>query len=323
MRWSALLLIWPVCLAAAITQAGAQTPATPEFVKVYGPHTVGQTFQYSASNLDRIGLWVRKPAVANHHDLVVRVRKSSSARRDIVVIRTPVASLASGDIQWFRFRPLGDDEVPTFYVQVESPGSTEANALVVKVERGPVAGTVGPVEMGGVARDGALTIRLSTERSIWTRIGYVLARFEVDKPWFYDRYFFVTLFVGYVVLLVGFLRYTLRLLREKSPQSGETADVSRTFMGYVIGLFIVRGILYSSLFPAWQAPDEPAHFAMIRYLAEHRTLPDVETAQIDRDVLESMDKADYAVILKGGRPRPDWQTWIEDPRDISVLNARA
>ncbi|HCP99862.1 MAG TPA: hypothetical protein DIT99_03865 [Candidatus Latescibacteria bacterium] len=60
------------------------------YIKVYGDHTVGQMFRYPMSNLDRIGILVRRPELDNTHNLIVRIQKSPDADQDIVVIRTQV-----------------------------------------------------------------------------------------------------------------------------------------------------------------------------------------------------------------------------------------
>lgn len=269
------------------------------------------------SNLDHVGVWISKSASPNSSDIVFRLRKAPESKRDIVVIRTPVETLVDNGLHWFTFRPLGDDEHPVYYIHIESPGSTAQNALRVRIDTDPRAGTVGSVLVDGVEKDGVLSITLQTDRSIWTRLGYVLARFEIDKPWFYNRYFFAGLFIVYGSLVVGFLWYTYRLIHTCEELSTHAIRRPVVFILCLTGLFLVRGIFYSSLFPAWQAPDEPSHFDTIRYVSEHRSLPPWDT-QIDHRVLQSMDRADYAVIYRGGRPRPDWQTWIEDPRATSM-----
>lgn len=316
---------FPISIAAILTiliPCHASGDETPGYLKIYGDRTVGQLFQYPMSNLDRVGVRIRKTEASNQADLIFRLRKSPTAAQDIAVIRTPLAEIASDEVHWFRFRPLGDDEDPAYYAQIESPASTEDNAPEVRITQEPVPWTLGPAHIDGVEQTGFLTIQLRTDRSLRERIGYVLARFETDKPWFYNRYFYAALFIVYSLLVLGFLVYTYRLLVMRHSGEPDTTGIPRFFVVFVTVLFLTRGLLYSSLFPAWQAPDEPAHFSTISYIEAHRALPPWD-ATIDRSVIESMDRADYASILRGGRPRPDWQTWIKDPRAESIRERRA
>jgi uncharacterized membrane protein len=70
------------------------------------------------------------------------------------------------------------------------------------------------------------------------------------------------MFIGYLILLVGFLVYTYKLIVGTGKASRASGKFN-TFLYLIVFVFLVRGVLYSSIFSAWQAPDEPAHFAMI------------------------------------------------------------
>jgi len=292
-----------------------------EWVPVFVGQKTGQKFTYPFSNLDRIGIDVRRAVSDADVDLFVQLKKRPDATTTIALVRVPTTSIVSGTTHWFRFRPVGDDEIPIYYLSVGSTAPSVASAPTVRIVYGSVPWCDGTRDSSGVSRAGTLAISLDTERSMWTRISNVLARFEIDKPWFYSRYFYGALFIIYGLLVVEFLRVTYGLLRRISDPSPPIVSW-RGFVFLLLGLGLVRGVLYSSLFPAWQAPDEPVHFATSLYFAEHGRRPPIETA-IDRRVLESMDRADYALILRGGRPRPDWQTWIEDPRSEQVGDRRA
>ena len=41
----------------------------------------------------------------------------------------------------------------------------------------------------------------------------------------------------------------------------------------ILLVYLAIGVLYAVNTPAWQAPDEPAHYNYIKHLAEHRSLP--------------------------------------------------
>ncbi|HCP99861.1 MAG TPA: hypothetical protein DIT99_03860 [Candidatus Latescibacteria bacterium] len=220
-------------------------------------------------------------------------------------------------MQWFLFRPTGDDENPNYYVEISSPESMEHNAPEVRIEPEATSWIIGAALYDQTTNDGFLTINLKTDRSAWTRLSYILARLEVDKPAIYNRYFYIVLFLIYGALVIGFLWYVWRLLHNR--QNG--IMLPALFTAILLVMFVTRGIIYSSLFPAWQAPDEPAHFDMIRHISKNHALPSWD-AEISQEVLESMERSDHPVIYRGGRPHADWQTWIEDPRATPIHDKR-
>jgi 4-amino-4-deoxy-L-arabinose transferase-like glycosyltransferase len=52
----------------------------------------------------------------------------------------------------------------------------------------------------------------------------------------------------------------------------------------IVACYLLLGILYAALTPAWQVPDEPAHFNYIRQLAAGR-LPVIEPGDYDQETL--------------------------------------
>ncbi len=60
----------------------------------------------------------------------------------------------------------------------------------------------------------------------------------------------------------------------------------RLALALILGLYAVFGVLYAVYTPPWQAPDEPAHYNYIRFLAEHRALPVIGTGDYDQAYLE-------------------------------------
>ena len=294
-----------------------QEVTSEDGIAIYGDRIVGQQFQYPMSNLDRIGIRINISDQPNTTDLLLTLKKSVMADRVILEQRIPLSSILTGDVFWFEFMPLGDDEDPTYYLQIASPQSIESNAPLLQTTYIGDAATIGPALLNGQEQEQSLQIVLQYDRSLWTRIEYVLARFEIDKPWFYNRYVYAIMFVGYLILLAGFVVYTYKII--VSSDEARASGKFNTFLYLIVFVFLVRGVLYSSIFPAWQAPDEPAHFALIKYMSEHdRQLPQVEDAAIQRDILISMDQTDYALIYRGGRPRPDWQFWVIDSRDKEI-----
>ncbi|HQE91162.1 MAG TPA: glycosyltransferase family 39 protein [Anaerolineae bacterium] len=56
----------------------------------------------------------------------------------------------------------------------------------------------------------------------------------------------------------------------------------------ILMIFLVVGVLYALNTPAWQAPDEPAHYNYIRALAEGRGLPVMEPGDYDQAYLSRL-----------------------------------
>jgi hypothetical protein len=68
----------------------------------------------------------------------------------------------------------------------------------------------------------------------------------------------------------------------------------------LLGLFILRTILASSVVPPWQGPDEPGHFS----LAYSMAMPAVGEEQIRHDVLESMVHQRFWAFYDDPPPSP-------------------
>ncbi|RME98673.1 MAG: DUF2142 domain-containing protein [Chloroflexi bacterium] len=83
----------------------------------------------------------------------------------------------------------------------------------------------------------------------------------------------------------------------------------------LLGLTIIRGIIYISIFPPWLAPDEPAHFEAIRLLGQVDAWPDRLTYQaspMHPDMKASFDEFRVWQISRHVPPSGDnSQTFIQ------------
>ncbi len=52
--------------------------------------------------------------------------------------------------------------------------------------------------------------------------------------------------------------------------------------------YLVAGVLYAALTPAWQVPDEPAHYNYIRYVARHGRFPVLKRGDYPAEYLEEI-----------------------------------
>ncbi len=67
----------------------------------------------------------------------------------------------------------------------------------------------------------------------------------------------------------------------------------RGFLAGIVVAYLVIGVLYAARTPAWQVPDEPAHYNYVRALAEGRGLPVIEPGDYDQEYLERLKSAGF------------------------------
>jgi 4-amino-4-deoxy-L-arabinose transferase-like glycosyltransferase len=65
----------------------------------------------------------------------------------------------------------------------------------------------------------------------------------------------------------------------------------------IVGAYLLIGGLYAAYTPAWQAPDEPAHYNYVRYLAENGNLPVLRPGDYPHAYLEQIKAARFAPDL--------------------------
>ncbi len=63
---------------------------------------------------------------------------------------------------------------------------------------------------------------------------------------------------------------------------------SRILLGLILVSYVVIAGLYAAFTPAWQAPDEPAHYNYIRDLAEKGQIPILQPGEYDQGYLEEI-----------------------------------
>jgi hypothetical protein len=61
----------------------------------------------------------------------------------------------------------------------------------------------------------------------------------------------------------------------------------------IIALYLMLGILYAVFTPDWQAPDEPAHYNYVRYLAEQHRFPILKPGDYPAGYLEEIKQARF------------------------------
>jgi hypothetical protein len=78
----------------------------------------------------------------------------------------------------------------------------------------------------------------------------------------------------------------------------------RWWLLFLLGLTLVRGVIYAAVVPPWQAPDETGHFEYAWLVAQEKRLPDREdvSAVFERELLGSLYEWRYGVYI--GRELP-------------------
>jgi 4-amino-4-deoxy-L-arabinose transferase-like glycosyltransferase len=69
--------------------------------------------------------------------------------------------------------------------------------------------------------------------------------------------------------------------------------VTRWVLPAIVILYLILGSLYALLTPDWQAPDEPAHYNYVRYLAEQHRFPILKPGDYPADYLEEIKAAHF------------------------------
>ena len=77
---------------------------------------------------------------------------------------------------------------------------------------------------------------------------------------------------------------------------------SRGLLVALLLLYGVIGTLFAIRTPAWQAPDEPAHYNYVAQLAQNGCCPVLEMGDWDSPYLEALKSARFAPDLLGNLP---------------------
>ena len=77
-----------------------------------------------------------------------------------------------------------------------------------------------------------------------------------------------------------------RLLAERVP-------LERIVLALIVLAYLALGTVYAVVTPAWQVPDEPAHYNYVRYLVEQRRFPRLEIGDYDQAYLSQITTAKF------------------------------
>jgi len=79
--------------------------------------------------------------------------------------------------------------------------------------------------------------------------------------------------------------------------SGAWSRSALTFLIAIILAYLIIGTLFAVYTPAWQAPDEPAHYNYIRYLAEQKRLPILQYGDYPHNYLRAIVSSGFPSAL--------------------------
>jgi 4-amino-4-deoxy-L-arabinose transferase-like glycosyltransferase len=65
----------------------------------------------------------------------------------------------------------------------------------------------------------------------------------------------------------------------------------------IVLAYLVLGVLYATLTPPWQVPDEPAHYNYVRYLVEERRFPILQMGDYDQAYMDEITKERFDPAL--------------------------
>lgn len=232
--------------------------------------STGQTFVSRFSGL--AGIEVRAGKVATQGaSLVLHLRDKPGDTSDLATATIPAGTrIRPGDWLSFSFPPLGNTRGRSFYFQVESPEGVVGNAFALSWWQ--VAEVGNPYNDGAAFSNGQrvhadLAFGLHYSPSPLELYGHVLAT-TVQSP------------AGGLILIVALLLlgawpvllYTLpRLTKAGSPIPKD--KLWAWSLPFVLVVALANGLIYVYSIPAWQGPDEPAHFGYVALL-DHYDLDD-------------------------------------------------
>ena len=72
-------------------------------------------------------------------------------------------------------------------------------------------------------------------------------------------------------------------------------------------IYLVIGIQYAVLTPAWQVPDEPAHYNFIKHIAQTGSLPELKKGDYDQNYLARLTSEKFPPDLSVDSVR--YESW--------------
>lgn len=224
----------------------------------------------------------------------VRVRVHSST--SVVGERQAVCSdLVQAEIFAVTFPPITASDGDDFELEVQVSG---VGSSPMSLWGGPSLGTLPVARLDGDALE--LSAELHTaygnDRFAWQQIGTALDRIAGYGPFWHEPVVVVPMAITALGCLVALVRRHRRL-----------------GIVLVVTFAVVKGVLWSTVLPPLEGPDEHAHFAYAQFMAEQHRIPrrDHDQFGIDRPYSEQLDRGMREVYHQ-------WSQWPGNRADFSA-----
>jgi len=104
----------------------------------------------------------------------------------------------------------------------------------------------------------------------------------------------------YILLIVSYAIFTLVLLAQALLFTLRRTYIWKQWAVLLMALTLVRGLLYGSVAPPWQAPDEHAHFEYAALMGQLKRVPtpDDTSPELQRQIVTSMFDYDLWRLIK-------------------------
>ena len=182
-------------------------PTTPQ--QIAGDRIIGQSFVAPRPNLNRIDLFFQAHGRKNTHDVTLRLlaapENGSNPLQGLELYRTTFNAADVSDLSWrtFTFPPIPDSGGKPYFIALESPQSTEGNAVTVGgIERDVY--TAGSAFLGPVPVPADITFRTCYALSIAEKLSILGQQLIKNRPSLWgDLRFYLLLLLLYLLILLG------------------------------------------------------------------------------------------------------------------------
>jgi hypothetical protein len=252
-------------------------------------HSAGQTFRAQHDGLAAVELRLATYARVNPGTVVLHLRQDVTHTLDLATVRVAAGDLADNAWQRFAFPPIAHSAGREYYVELEHPGAAPGEAITVYWTA--QAGDPYPYGRATADRaplDGDLAFGLdyaAPPSALWTDLARTLAaQIPARLVW---------VLIGAAAL--GTLLLAILLTGATRGWFGGR-PARQALLGVLLaGCALAHGLVYMTVVPPWQGPDEFAHYAYAATLAAGALPTDTSPAarearaRIEANILAAMD----------------------------------
>lgn len=192
------------------------TPTTPQ--QIAGDRIIGQSFVAPRPNLNQIDLLFQTYGRTNTHDVTLRLlaipENGSNPLQGLELYRTTFNAATINDQSWrtFTFPPIPDSNGKPYFIALQSPDSTEGNAVTVGgIERDVY--TAGSAFLGPVPVPADITFRTCYALSPSEKLLILGQQLIKDKPSLWgDLRFYLLLLLLYLLIWLGIFVKLIKLV---------------------------------------------------------------------------------------------------------------